>query len=103
MHGPFQGAVNIFISIILLCFLKEGLKFHKLQIHEVYIFSGYKIAYKHDSIFKVKILISIHNEKFYSKTKYLEKERSLEQVFASMSKISDESVEKVKKWADLFM
>ena len=71
MHGPFQGAVNIFIYIILLCFLKGGLKFHKLQIHEVYIFSGYKIAYKHDSIFKMKILISIHNEKFYSKITYI--------------------------------
>lgn len=42
-------------------------------------------------------------DKFYSKTKYLEKERTLEQVFASMSKISDESVEKVKKWANMFL
>lgn len=42
-------------------------------------------------------------DKFYSKTKYLEQERTLEQVIASMAKISDESVEKVKKWAAMFM
>ena len=50
-------------------FLKKPSNFVRPQIHEVYIFSGYKIAYKRDSIFKMKILISIHNEKFYSKTK----------------------------------
>lgn len=42
-------------------------------------------------------------DKFYSKTKYLEQERTLEQVVESMAKISDESVEKVKKWANMFM
>ena len=42
-------------------------------------------------------------DKFYSKTKYLEQRRTFEQVVASMAKISDESVEKVRKWAEMFL
>lgn len=42
-------------------------------------------------------------DKFYSKTKFLEQSRSLEQVVESMKKISDESVEKVKMWAKMFL
>jgi uncharacterized protein len=42
-------------------------------------------------------------DKFYSKTKFLEKRRSFEQVVESMAKISPESVEKVRKWAEMFM
>ena len=42
-------------------------------------------------------------DKFYSKTKFLEKERTLEQVVESMAKISDSSAEKVKMWAKMFM
>ena len=42
-------------------------------------------------------------DKFYSKTKFLEKTRTLEQVVESMAKISDESAEKVRKWAKMFM
>ena len=42
-------------------------------------------------------------DKFYSKTKYLETARTLEQVVESMAKISPEAVEKVKEWAGLFM
>lgn len=42
-------------------------------------------------------------DKFYSKTKYLHTSRTLEQVVESMGKISVESVEKVKKWAVMFM
>ena len=42
-------------------------------------------------------------DKFYSKTKFLERSRTLEQVVESMKKISDESVEKVKMWAKMFM
>lgn len=42
-------------------------------------------------------------DKFYSKTKYLHTPRTFEQVVESMSKISDESAEKVRLWALLFM
>ncbi|MBQ5895536.1 MAG: HDIG domain-containing protein [Bacteroidaceae bacterium] len=42
-------------------------------------------------------------DKFYSKTKFLERPRTLEQVVESMRKISDESVKKIKQWAEMFM
>ncbi len=42
-------------------------------------------------------------DKFYSKTKFLYIPRTLEQVVESMYKISEESAEKVKSWAALFM
>lgn len=42
-------------------------------------------------------------DKFFSKTKFLTHPRSYEQVVESMRKISEESVEKVQKWAKLFM
>jgi uncharacterized protein len=42
-------------------------------------------------------------DKFYSKTKYLETPRTLEQVVDSMSKISPQAVEKVRQWAEMFM
>ncbi|MBQ8542372.1 MAG: HDIG domain-containing protein [Bacteroidaceae bacterium] len=42
-------------------------------------------------------------DKFYSKTKHLEQARTFEQVVESMRKISDESVKKVKCWAEMFM
>ena len=42
-------------------------------------------------------------DKFYSKTKFLEQRRTLEQVVESMARISSESVEKVKLWAGMFM
>ncbi len=42
-------------------------------------------------------------DKFFSKTKFLTQPRSFEQVVESMRKISEESVEKVQKWAELFM
>ena len=42
-------------------------------------------------------------DKFYSKTKFLETPRTLEQVVESMRKISDESVKKIKQWAEMFM
>ena len=42
-------------------------------------------------------------DKFYSKTKFLHEARTFEQVEASMAKISDEAVEKVRVWAKMFM
>jgi uncharacterized protein len=42
-------------------------------------------------------------DKFYSKTKFLETARTLEQVVESMAKISPEAVEKVKEWAVMFI
>lgn len=42
-------------------------------------------------------------DKFYSKTKYLETARTFEQVEESMAKISPEAVEKVRRWAVMFM
>ena len=42
-------------------------------------------------------------DKFYSKTKFLETARTFEQVVDSMAKISEESVNKVKQWASMFM
>lgn len=42
-------------------------------------------------------------DKFFSKTKYLNSARTFEQVVESMSRISEESVKKVKEWAVLFM
>ena len=42
-------------------------------------------------------------DKFFSKTKYLHTSRTFEQVIDSMRKISEESVEKVKKWSLMFM
>lgn len=42
-------------------------------------------------------------DKFFSKTKFLERPRTFEEVLASMAKISDESVRKVEQWAKMFM
>ena len=42
-------------------------------------------------------------DKFYSKTKYLETPRTLEQVVESMARISPESAAKVQEWARMFM
>ena len=42
-------------------------------------------------------------DKFFSKTKFLHRPRTFEQVVESMRKISDESVQKVEAWAKLFM
>ena len=42
-------------------------------------------------------------DKFYSKTKYLQTPRTVEQVIESMGKISSESAEKARVWAALFM
>lgn len=42
-------------------------------------------------------------DKFYSKTKFLHEKRSFEQVVESMAKISDESVDKVKFWGEMFL
>ncbi|MBR2638396.1 MAG: HDIG domain-containing protein [Bacteroidaceae bacterium] len=41
-------------------------------------------------------------DKFYSKTRYLEKARTMQQVVDSMEKISQEAVRKVKEWALIF-
>lgn len=42
-------------------------------------------------------------DKFFSKTKFLNVSRSFEQVIESMNKISEESADKVRQWAILFM
>ena len=42
-------------------------------------------------------------DKFFSKTKYLHTPRTLVQVVDSMAKISEESAEKVRIWASMFM
>lgn len=42
-------------------------------------------------------------DKFFSKTRHLETPRTLEQVLGSMAKISEQSVVRVKEWAELFM
>lgn len=42
-------------------------------------------------------------DKFYSKTKHLYTARTLEQVVESMQNISEESAEKIRKWALMFM
>ena len=42
-------------------------------------------------------------DKFFSKVKYLHKSRTYEQVLDSMARISSQSVEKIEKWATIFM
>lgn len=42
-------------------------------------------------------------DKFYSKTKFLHRPRTFEQVVESMSKISEKSVAKIRLWAEMFM
>ena len=42
-------------------------------------------------------------DKFFSKTKFLDKPRTFEQVVESMAKISEESVLKIHEWAKVFM
>ena len=42
-------------------------------------------------------------DKFYSKTKFLEQARTLEQVRESMLKISPEAAEKIDRWAQMFL
>ena len=42
-------------------------------------------------------------DKFYSKTKFLEQRRTLDQVVNSMRKISEESATKVLEWAKMFL
>lgn len=43
------------------------------------------------------------SDKFFSKTKFLEIPRTLQQVKESMAKISEESVRKIEVWAKMFM
>ena len=43
------------------------------------------------------------SDKFFSKVKYLNKSRTFAQVEESMARISQDSVEKVREWAALFM
>jgi len=42
-------------------------------------------------------------DKFFSEVKYLHKPRTYEQVLDSMARISPQSVEKIEKWAALFL
>lgn len=42
-------------------------------------------------------------DKFYSKTKFLDTPRTLEQVVESMRRISEDSAKKVLRWAEIFM
>ncbi|MBR3616078.1 MAG: HDIG domain-containing protein [Bacteroidaceae bacterium] len=42
-------------------------------------------------------------DKFFSKTKFLHEPRTFEQVVDSMRKISEDSVKKVEKWAEMFL
>ncbi len=42
-------------------------------------------------------------DKFFSKTKFLNEPRTFEQVVESMRKISEDSVKKVEKWAEMFL
>lgn len=42
-------------------------------------------------------------DKFFSKTKFLHEPRTFEQVVESMRKISEDSVRKVEKWAEMFL
>lgn len=42
-------------------------------------------------------------DKFFSKTKFLHEPRTFEQVVESMRKISEDSVKKVEKWAEMFL
>lgn len=42
-------------------------------------------------------------DKFYSKTKHLEQSRTLDEVVASMRRISEESAIKVQEWAAMFL
>lgn len=42
-------------------------------------------------------------DKFFSKTKFLREPRTFEQVVESMRKISEDSVRKVEKWAEMFL
>ena len=42
-------------------------------------------------------------DKFFSKTKFLHEPRTFEQVVESMRKISEDSVKKVEKWAEMFI
>lgn len=42
-------------------------------------------------------------DKFFSKTKFLHEPRTFEQVVESMQKISEDSVKKVEKWAEMFL
>lgn len=42
-------------------------------------------------------------DKFFSKTKFLREPRTYDQVVESMRKISDDSVKKVEKWAEMFL
>ena len=41
-------------------------------------------------------------DKFYSKTRYLEETRTFQQVVESMGRISEEAVQKVVKWNEMF-
>ena len=42
-------------------------------------------------------------DKFFSKTKFLHEPRTFDQVVESMRKISEDSVKKVEKWAEMFL
>ena len=70
---------------------------------EVIAANGWKLPVKDFVPETIEEQLICFADKFYSKTKYLETARTLEQVVESMAKISPEAVEKVKEWAGLFM
>ena len=70
---------------------------------EVIAANGWKLPVKDFVPETIEEQLICFADKFYSKTKYLETARTLEQVVESMAKISPEAAEKVKKWAEMFM
>lgn len=65
--------------------------------------SGWPLPSKDMLPLSIEEQIICFADKFYSKTKFLEVSRTIEQVEESMRKISEESVEKIRNWAGLFL
>ncbi len=91
---------------------KEGFERHALVCErhtgtgiskELIIEKGWDLPHRDMLPVSIEEQIICFADKFYSKTKFLDKPRTYQQVLESMAKISDEAVEKIGKWATVFL
>lgn len=91
---------------------KEGFDRHALVCErhtgtglscELIISQGWNLPHRDMLPVSIEEQIICFADKYFSKTKFLEKPRTYQQVLDSMAKISDEAVNKIRCWAALFL
>lgn len=83
----------------LVCERHTGIGLSKEQIKR----NGWPLPHKDMLPVTLEEQVICFADKFYSKTKFLENERTFQQVVASMGKLSEEAVRRVEEWAGKFL